>query len=408
MPSSAWLGPDGQAMRILLVANTLPPKDISGVGEQVLQLAAGLEELDHEVRVLGRAETIGGGKLLFPLAVVPALGRALSEFRPDAVQVHESDGGCALLLAAARRDLLTPRPRLVAALQVSYLEEFRAVRALRHGGRVLGRPSGRELAFKAFKAPLQVLLGWLSAYLADVVVAPSRRTADEIERDYGVESVGVLANVMGGREVEPREDASIGGERGYLLFVGRLRLRKGVEVLLESLAELGEACPRAYVVGDGEHERRLRRRATALGVGERVRFLGRREPGEIRFLMKRAGALVVPSIYEGMPLVILEAMQAALPVIASRVSGIPEVVRDGETGWLVPPEDPPALTDALREWLDDGSEARRRGEAGRRRLEDLFSARQAARAWLELVLDDETAAEAESAAPLGEMETTER
>ncbi len=63
----------------------------------------------------------------------------------------------------------------------------------------------------------------------------------------------------------------------------------------------------------------------------------------MRALLAGAAALVVPSIYEGMPLVVLEAMEAGVPVVASAVSGIPEVVVDGETGWLVPPEDPAAL-----------------------------------------------------------------
>jgi starch synthase len=90
---------------------------------------------------------------------------------------------------------------------------------------------------------------------------------------------------------------------------------------------------------------------------------------------------VVPSIYEGMPLVVLEAMEAGVPVVASRVSGIPEVVADGATGWLVPPEDPAALAGALREALADPAEAARRGAAGRRRLAERFRPEAAARAW---------------------------
>ncbi len=74
-------------MRVLLVANTLPPDDISGVGEQVLQLAAGLEELGHEVRVLGRqSHGLASKKLVFPLTVVPGLLRELASFRPAVVQ----------------------------------------------------------------------------------------------------------------------------------------------------------------------------------------------------------------------------------------------------------------------------------------------------------------------------------
>ena len=95
--------------------------------------------------------------------------------------------------------------------------------------------------------------------------------------------------------------------------------------------------------------------------------------------------LVVPSTYEGMPLVILEAMEAGCSVVASAVSGIPEVVVDGETGWLVPPEDAAALADALEAAAGDEGETRRRGERGRARLEELYRPRAVAEVWLERV-----------------------
>src|SRR5215210_802084 len=155
----------GRAMiRVLLVANTLPPRDVSGVGEQVLQLAAGLREAGCEVEILGRGPTsVVGPKVLFPLFAVPAVWRALRRFRPHVVQVHESDGGLAALLVAIVARQLDPVPRLVALLQVSYVEERRAVRPLVVQGRVLGRPGGVERRFRWLKAPLQIVLGSLTA-----------------------------------------------------------------------------------------------------------------------------------------------------------------------------------------------------------------------------------------------------
>ncbi len=373
-------------MRILLVANTLPPDDISGVGEQVLQLQSGLGAAGHRVEVLGRGRGgARGPKLLFPLTVVPAFLRARRRLRPHVVQVHESDGALVALLAALLAPLARPRTLVTALLQVSYLEELRAVRPLRWQGQVLGRPGAVELRFRWLKAPLQLLLGCLTAWAADLVLAPSRATAAEIARDYQVAPVAVLPNVTGGREIP----AATAGEEesGYFLFVGRLRIRKGVEVLLEALKLMpsGERPARLWIAGDGEHRKALERRAVALGCGERVRFLGRCDAARVRALIGSARALVVPSLYEGMPLVILEAMERRLPVIASRVSGIPEVVEEGETGWLVPPEDPPALAAALAAALSSPQEARRRGEAGRRRVEEHFRPAAAARLWLRQV-----------------------
>jgi glycosyltransferase involved in cell wall biosynthesis len=374
-------------VRVLLIANTLPPDDISGVGEQVLQLAAGLRELGHEVKVLGRSRGwLGRIKLLFPLTVVLPASRAMRRFRPHVVQVHESDGAFVALWALIVRALASPAARVVALLQVSYLEEWRSVRTLRHDGIILGRPGWHERRFKWLKAPLQVVLGCLSVHLADVVLAPSRQTARELERDYLVEGVEVLPNVMGGREVPLQVDGSIGDD-GFLLYVGRLRIRKGVEVLLAALATSAPPKLRLAIVGEGEHQERLHRTTRSLGLDDSVQFLGRRSPAEVRDLMGRAAALVVPSIYEGMPLVILEAMEAGLPVIASSVSGIPEVVEDGVSGWLVPAEDPTALAAAIRALGDDPEEARRRGEAGRGMVKERFTAAAAAETWNEIVVD---------------------
>jgi glycosyltransferase involved in cell wall biosynthesis len=371
-------------MRVLLVANTLPPADVSGVGEQVIQLAAGLRAAGHDVRILGRGpDGARGPKLLFPLTVVTPFLRLRRTFRPHVVQVHESDGVGVAFACAALRGLWSPVPRLVALLQVSYIEEMRAVRPLRRrggedgSGEVLGRPGLVERRFRWLKAPWQVAFGWLTSWCADLVLAPSEQTARELAADYGATETAMLPNVkseLDGPTESPEDE-------GFLLFVGRLRIRKGLEVLLAALDESGAEDARLLVAGDGEHREALAATARRLGVGPRVEFLGRRDADEVRELLRRCRALVVPSIYEGMPLVILEAMEEGVPVIASRVSGIPEVVSDKVTGWLVPPEDPVALAAAIREALGRPDEARRRGAAGRRRLDEAFRPARAVDLW---------------------------
>jgi glycosyltransferase involved in cell wall biosynthesis len=375
-------------LRVLLVANTLPPRDVSGVGEQVLQLAAGLREAGCVVEVLGRGpDQVRDPKVLFPLFAVPAVRRALRRFRPHVVQVHESDGGLAALLVRALAPRLDPKPLLTALLQVSYVEERRAVRCLVSGGRVRGRPGAVERRFRWLKAPLQILLGRLTARKADLVLAPSAATAEELRRDYRVKEASVVPNVTGGLETGPATPTSGQLEEapGYLLFVGRLRIRKGVEVLLEAL----QPGIRLLIAGDGEHRAALERKAAELR--SQAVFLGRCDAGRVRGLLGGAAALVVPSTYEGMPLVVLEAMEAGVPVVASRVSGIPEVVEDGRTGWLVPAEDPRALAAALKEVLERPEEARRRGEEGRRRVDERFRPRNAASAWMRAVLGEKMA-----------------
>ena len=389
--------------RVLFVVNTLPPVDISGVGEQVLQLAHGLQSRGIETRVLGRGQGgASGPKVLFPLTVLLPAWRAIRKERPDVVQVHESDGGLLALLLWIWR----PRGvRRVALQQVSYRREMVAVAPVldRSTGQLLARPNLAERRFKWWRGPVHLVLGWLTARCSEVTLAPSERTANELAEDYGVERAPVVPNATGA-PLDTRADHEAGVPRGSsgseqpvksqmpvdqpregaFLFVGRLRLRKGVEVLLEAVARLREEAVRVDVeiAGDGERRAELEARRDRLGLGDQVRFLGRLGAADVGRKLAGARALVVPSLYEGMPLVILEAMSHATPVIASAVSGIPEVVLDGETGWLVPSRDVVALSQALAEAWGSPAECQRRGLAGRERLSSCYGPGDAATAWL--------------------------
>ena len=383
-------------MKVLLVANVLPPKDLSGAGEQVLQLAWGLGQAGCEVDIMGR-DRCGPNvsKSAFPWRARSAVRRVVQEWRPDVVQVHESDGGL-VIRDLARLDRAS-RPLLVALQQVSYVRERQAVRPLvdhDQDARVVARPVRSELLFRALRTPLHIALGRLTARRSDVRLAPSRATAREIERDYGVEDVRVVPNVTGAPldaragESAPAagRDEPVGGEP-YVLAVGRLRIRKGMEILLRAMAQVRDRGhrPRLVVAGDGERRGALEAMCEGLGLGACVHWAGRCSRSETARLRRGAAALIVPSTYEGMPLVVLEAMSDGVPVIASTVSGIPEVVVDGETGWLVPPERSAALAAALIEAMSDPEEARVRGEAGRQRLDQRFRPHHAAREWFEAV-----------------------
>ncbi|MGZ4385557.1 MAG: glycosyltransferase, partial [Gaiellaceae bacterium] len=130
--------------------------------------------------------------------------------------------------------------------------------------------------------------------------------------------------------------------------------------LLRALAELPDV--RAVIAGDGPERERLERLADELGVADRVEL-----PGWVddpRSILRSSSALVLPSRFEALPLVVLEAMQAGLPVVASDVGSVCEAVIDGETGLLVPPDDVAALVGAIRSILDP-ARAATMGERGR-------------------------------------------
>jgi len=155
--------------------------------------------------------------------------------------------------------------------------------------------------------------------------------------------------------------------------VCRLVEQKGLLYGLRGFARAVARFPEAHYViaGDGPLRAALEAEAARLGLAQNVHFLGWRD--DARALMAGLDVLLAPSLWEGFGLVFLEAMALGVPVIASRVSAIPEVVIDGETGWLVPPRDPAAIGAALDDALADPSAARLRGERGRQRLVGHFS-----------------------------------
>jgi glycosyltransferase involved in cell wall biosynthesis len=199
-----------------------------------------------------------------------------------------------------------------------------------------------------------------------------------IERD-GVppERVTLISNAVipaSGDPVDLADTLPEGwSERPLVGVVARLQPEKGVATFLKAAARVSKVSQEArfLVVGDGPLREELLELVGRLGLRERVCFLGYR--ADARALTGLLDVLVVPSLTEGSPLIVLEAMAAGVPVVASAVGGIPDQVRHDEEGVLVPPDDPDALAGALGSLLEDPARARRLGEAGRRRTENEFS-----------------------------------
>lgn len=162
-----------------------------------------------------------------------------------------------------------------------------------------------------------------------------------------------------------------------LLFVGRLSAVKGVPVLLRALARGRETRPHLTLdlVGDGPDRGALERLARDLGLRETVRFHGYRGQSEVAALLRETGILVLPSFAEGVPVVLMEAMAAARPVIATRVGGVSELVEDGLSGLLVPPGDEASLAEAVTALAGDAARRAAMGAAGRAAVTKGFDAR---------------------------------
>lgn len=159
-----------------------------------------------------------------------------------------------------------------------------------------------------------------------------------------------------------------------VLTIGRFTEQKGHVYLADALPALRHAVPDVHLlwVGNGPLEEDLRRQVGRLRLEDHVHFMGKRQ--DVPELLAQCDLFVLPSLFEGLPLILLEAMAASRPVVATRVCGSEETVVDGETGRLVPPCDPAALADAMIDALTQPERARAWGEAGRRRFERQFTA----------------------------------
>ncbi len=191
-------------------------------------------------------------------------------------------------------------------------------------------------------------------------------------RQSSIDSQTARANLR--CELELPEDAPL------LLTIGRFTEQKGHAFLLRALPLLDElqerqgrgGQARLLWVGQGCGREALEEEARAMGLGERVLFLGQRE--DVPFLLRGADAFVLPSLFEGLPLVALEAMASEVPLVGTRVCGTEEAIGSEECGWLVPPRDPRALALALAQVLEHPQEAARRAQNAARRVREGFTA----------------------------------
>lgn len=159
-----------------------------------------------------------------------------------------------------------------------------------------------------------------------------------------------------------------------ILFVGRLTKQKGVEILLKAIKILKNEYSRNLkiaIVGEGELKENLNNLTVELGVNKEVKFLGVRK--DIKELMASSKIFVLPSRWEGFGIVIIEAMSNMLPIIATSVGGIPEIIENGKDGILIPPENPKALTRAIDSLLENGKLREKLSQAAYKKVREKYS-----------------------------------
>jgi glycosyltransferase involved in cell wall biosynthesis len=209
---------------------------------------------------------------------------------------------------------------------------------------------------------------------ADRVTATGMRLAEATLRympadtDVAVVPYGVDLDRFRPQERGPREELVVGS-------VGRLAPEKGLNYLLEAMVVVAREQPnvRLLLAGDGPDRSSLEQLARRLGLADRVEFTGEVAHEQVPQTLARVDVFAMPSTWEGFGVAALEAAAMELPVVASDIHGIPDVVEDGVTGILVPPKDVASLSGAILRLLRDADERRRLGRAGREMVAARYS-----------------------------------
>jgi glycosyltransferase involved in cell wall biosynthesis len=244
-----------------------------------------------------------------------------------------------------------------------------------------------------YLTPLQKRAQQLMCRLAHVVLVNAQAIKQSLIADgHAADRIHVIRNgispsafVERTPDMRLREELGVPSGTPIVAMLSRLNQLKGVDEFLEAAAKVASrvADVRFLLIGDGalmangrgvksgSYRDALERRARRLGLGDRLVFTGFRL--DVPQLLMQCAVSVLPSHSEGLSNTLLESMAAGVPVVATDVGGNPEVVKEGETGFLVPVKDADALADRICRVLQDGELATRLGEAGRRRAAEQFS-----------------------------------
>ena len=237
----------------------------------------------------------------------------------------------------------------------------------------------------AFRKGVYRFFDWFSERYVDRFVVVSEVLRDTLLSIYKIQSDKVIKiyNGIELSEYEPdyfgksfktvRKEYNIGEEACFIGAVGRMVWQKGFEYLIRAMPTITKKCPEAkfLIVGVGPLRERLEALGERLKVKENLIFTGFRS--DISDILAAVDLLVVPSLLEGFPMITLEAMAMAKPIVATNIDGMTEQLTNGENGLLVPPKDPGALANAIIRFLSDKKSAQQMGMAARKRVEQEFS-----------------------------------
>lgn len=381
------------AVRILFIVSAYPRHDGDIITPWLGESIAALRARGIDVEVLAPAFRGSESHVIDAVRIhrfryAPASWETLSHDAPIPAQLRESPARFALVPGY----VASASARATSLARSGRFDVLHAFWPFPHAlpGMIARRLSGVPLVSTFFGAELHWLPSrhhWARLAVREIVAASDATTAISSFTARELEAIAPAAApvvIPFGAAITPRATSSedrvpYAIAPTELLFVGRLVPRKGVDVLLRALATPRLSETRLTIVGDGSERTPLESLAAALGVSSRVTFDGTVSATQLDARFRNCDALVLPAVddplsgTEGLGVVLIEALAYGRPVVASDIGGIPDVVRNGETGLLVPPGDPEALAIALASLADAPDRAQAFGDAGRRDVAERFS-----------------------------------
>lgn len=354
-----------EASNVLNVLQLIPTLDRSGAEKQMVLLAKGLPRDRFRVEV----------------AALTRLGPLEADLREAGVPVtlfQKRFKADPFVLARLARFL---RSKRFDVLQTWIFAANTYGRVAAHWARTPVVVTA-EMAVDLWKGKIELALDRRLAGWTDRVVGNSKAVVD-FYRQAGIpgDRLELIYSGIGDEPVPLVDAAALKAEFGWaaddplVVFAGRLAPQKGVDDLVAALDLLQHVMPRlrTLIVGDGPLRPQLEATLAAFQLGPQARFLGHRN--DVPRLLAACDLVVLPSLYEGLPNIVLEAMRFAKPVVATAAPGTTEVVEHDRNGLLVPLRNPQALAQAIRTVAVDRTLARRLGDAGRARADTEFRAR---------------------------------
>lgn len=350
------------------MSTPFPPEE--GIGNYVYNVSRRLIERGHKVTVITRGSLkrsesdVFDGIEVFRAPFIPAyplhvhlhgsfVNRLFSSLEEDFDLIH---------IHTPLSPIIRTSLPVVSTIHTSLIEDARHIEVI----------DFRSLATKLLTRFISYSLVLRLIENSDFVTTVSNSVSEELKEYYGMDKSIVVGNGVDEKVFTPGQDKV---EEKYILYTGRLSYRKGLFDLLECGRQICKDYPDISFIltGKGPLLGKLQKRAFEMKLNEKFKFAGYVEKERLIKLYQNAMVSVLPSYYEGLPTVLLEAMSCGLPVVATDISGNTEVIEDGKNGLLIPPKSPLKLAETISELLEDEKLREKLGRNARETIKEKYT-----------------------------------